>query len=47
MDILGFDEVRGYDDKAFGNPRAATGDDGQLPRHFGLAGHGSEGLAPK
>jgi hypothetical protein len=47
MDIRGFDEFRGHDDKAFGNPRAATGDDGQLPGHFGLAGHGSERLAPE
>jgi hypothetical protein len=45
MDIFDFDEPRGHDDKAFGNPRAATGDDGQLSGHFGFARHGSELLA--
>jgi hypothetical protein len=47
VDILDFDELEGDDDKTLGSPRAATGDDGKLPRHFGLAGQGLESFPPK
>jgi len=47
MDILDLDELKWYDDKTFSSARAATGDDGKLPRHFGLAGHSLESLPPE
>ena len=46
MDILDLDELKWYNDKTFSSARAATGDDGKLPRHFGLAGYSLESLPP-
>ena len=45
--ILDLDELKGHDDKTFGGARAATGDDGKLPRHFGLAGERPERFPPE
>ena len=47
MDILYLDELKGHDDKTFGSPRTATGDDRKLSRHFGLTGQRFERCAPK
>lgn len=47
MNVLDLDELKWYDDKTFGSSRAATGDDGKLPRHFGLAGQSLESLPPE
>jgi len=47
MDILDLDELKWYNDKTFGSTRAATGDDGKLPRHFGLAGQSFKSLSPE
>ncbi len=47
MDILDLDELEWYDDKTFGSARAATSDNGKLPRHFGLAGHSLKSLSPE
>lgn len=45
--ILDLDELKGHDDKTFGGTRAATGDDGKLSRHFGLAGERPERFPPE
>jgi len=47
MEILDLNELKWYHNKTFSSARAATGDDGKLPRYFGLAGQSLESLAPE
>jgi hypothetical protein len=47
MDILNLDELKWHDDKTFRSACTAAGDNGKLPRHFGLAGQSLESLPPK
>jgi hypothetical protein len=46
-DVLDLDKLKRYDDEAFGSPRAAAGDDGQLSCHFRFASQVLERFPPE
>ena len=45
--VLDLDELKRYDDEAFGSPRAAASDDGKMPCHFWFASQGLECFPPE